>query len=91
VEPNLDNVQVLGQGVGDSRGRLGRVLNMRPSKVTSGRDSASCVTPHVTNHLGILDHVAVNPNDRKEIEFSNEEIEIQTSVVIDPDASVQIF
>jgi hypothetical protein len=35
--------------------------------------------------------VAVNPNDPKEIEFSNEEIEIQTSVIIDPDASVQDF
>jgi hypothetical protein len=30
--------------------------------------------------------VSVNPNDPKEIDFSNEEIEIQTSVVIDPNA-----
>jgi hypothetical protein len=35
--------------------------------------------------------VAANPNDSKELNFSNEEIEIQTFVVIDPDASVQNF
>jgi hypothetical protein len=44
------------------------------------------VTPYVTNHPGNFDHVSVNPNDPKEIDFSNEEIEIQTSVVIDPNA-----
>jgi hypothetical protein len=49
------------------------------------------VTSHVTNHPGNLDHVAVNPNDPKEIEFSNEKIKIQTSIIIDPDASVQNF
>jgi hypothetical protein len=50
-----------------------------------------CVTPHVTNHPGNLDHLVVNPSDPKEIEFSNEEIEIQTSIIIDPDASIQNF
>jgi hypothetical protein len=29
--------------------------------------------------------VAVNPNDPKEIKFSNEEIEIQILVKVDPD------
>jgi hypothetical protein len=52
------------------------------------------MTPRVTNHLGNLDHLsslAINPNDPKEIKISNEEIEIQTSVVLDLDASVKSF
>jgi hypothetical protein len=49
------------------------------------------VTHHVTNHPQNIDHVHVNPNDPKEIESSNEEIEIPSSVVIDPDDSDQNF
>jgi hypothetical protein len=52
------------------------------------------MTPRVTNHLGNHDHLsslAINPNDPKEIKISNEEIEIQTSVVLDLDASVKSF
>jgi hypothetical protein len=45
----------------------------------------------VFNHPRNLDHVVVNPNNPKEIKISNEEIEIQTSVVIDHDASIQSF
>jgi hypothetical protein len=35
--------------------------------------------------------VPANPNDSKEIEFLNEKLEIQSSDVIDPDASVHDF
>jgi hypothetical protein len=33
----------------------------------------------------------VNPSDPKEIEFSNEDIQIQASVIIDLEASLQNF
>jgi hypothetical protein len=49
------------------------------------------VTPCVTNHPRNLDHLVVNPNNPKEIKFSNKEVEIQYYVVIDPDASIQDF
>jgi hypothetical protein len=42
------------------------------------------VTPGVTNHPKNLDHVAVNLNDSKEIDFLNKEIEIQTSIILMP-------
>jgi hypothetical protein len=49
------------------------------------------VTNHVTNHPGNLNHVTVNPRNPKEIEFSNERIEIQISIIIDSDSSIHNF
>jgi hypothetical protein len=53
--------------------------------------SLSGGTLRVTNRPKILDHVPANPNDSKEVKFSNEKIGTHTSDTIDPDASVQNF